>query len=341
MKHRAEKKQASQRKKINADFSVILIGGSAGSFHALLTLLHSLPEKLNAAVCVVMHLASNSNVTYLIQHLQQSTSLKCRLASDGDPIASGSLYLAGPNVHMLLSEQRILFGDGPDENRFKPSIDVLLRSAAVEFRERTIGIILSGLLDDGVAGMMAIKECGGICVVQDPTDAEYGALPIAVLKKLDADHVLPVADMGTVLTRLINQKRKPVRKIPKALADEAAVAEKMLTEIDDTRKLGTQSLFTCPDCGGTLFHIQDRGLSRYRCFTGHAYSENGLVEKQNESLLVTLWTSIRMFEERRKLLEKMPKTTSIHKRLLDLNQHISILKNLLADIQKLSANPNE
>jgi two-component system chemotaxis response regulator CheB len=123
--------------------------------------------------------------------------------------------------------------------------------------------------------------------------------------------------------------------VPQSLIQETSIAEKMLTDIDDTKILGTQSLFTCPDCGGTLFHIKD-GVSRYRCFTGHAFTEAGLLEKQSEKLLMTLWICIRMFEEKSKLLEKMPQSVSIKKRQKDLEEHLSTLKSLLADIQELS-----
>jgi two-component system chemotaxis response regulator CheB len=312
-----------------------VIGGSAGSFHALLTLVRSLPNDFNVAVCVVMHLAPNSNVSFLIQHIQNTTSFTCKLAKDGEKVRPGFLYLAIPDVHLLLARQHLKFGDGPDENRFKPSIDVLFRSAAVDFRERTIGIIISGLLDDGVAGMAAINRCGGICLVQDPTDAEYPDLPLAVLEKVEADHIVPVREAAAVLLKAVQQKR-PARKVPKALAQEVEIAERMLTEIDETRKLGTQSLFTCPSCGGTLFHVQDDALSRYRCFTGHAFSENGLLEKQNEGVLMTLWTSLRLLEERKKMLEKIPQTARTKKRQRDLNKHVSTLKALLADVERLA-----
>lgn len=216
-------------------FSIIVVGGSAGSFNALIALLESLTEELKAAILIVLHLSPNSNVSFLVEHLQQHSAFLCKIASESETIKSQTIYFSVPQAHLLVSDKKIILGKGSDENRFKPSIDVLFRSAAVHFRECVIVVILSGFLDDGAAGMKAIQQCGGVCIV-----------------------------------------------------------------------LGTQSLFTCPDCGGSLWHIDEDGVSRCRCFTGHALSENYLMEKQNESVLLTLWTALRIFKERKKLLQKCP-----------------------------------
>jgi two-component system chemotaxis response regulator CheB len=333
LRSKARPRQRSTPKK----FAVIVIGGSAGSVKPLLRLLQSFPKDMNAAICVVLHMAPDADPALLIERFAKATQFICSIAEDDDTIREGRLYLAPPRAHLIISKNKISFGKGPDENRFKPSIDVLFRSVAVEFRERAIGILLSGYLDDGVAGMIAIKKCGGIGIVQDPADADYADLPNAAIKKAHPDYSLPVATMGNEIFRLTLETRKPVKRIAGSLLREAEIELKMLSDIDETKILGVQSLYTCPDCGGTLFTIHERpGVERYRCFTGHAFSETGLLLKQNESLLLTLWTAVRMFEERKKLLENMAKTGSIHQRQKNLDHHISMLKNLLADIERLS-----
>lgn len=316
-------------------FPIIVMGGSAGSFNALVTLLDTFPHELKAAILVVLHLSPTSNVSFIVQHLQQHTSLRCKFASDGEILESGTLYFALPQKHLLVSENKIILGNGADENRFKPSIDVLFRAAAVHLRERVIGIIFSGFLDDGVSGMAAIKSCGGVCIVQDPADAANADLPIAVITAVDPHYSLPAERMYEAILSSTQTERKKVTNIPQELIEESRIAEKALSNIDQTRKLGTQSLFTCPECGGSLWHITENGISRYRCFTGHAYSELNLMEKQNESLLLTLWTALRMFEERKKLLQKVPQTFNIDRRQQELEKHISTLKVLLTDIQKI------
>lgn len=321
-----------------SSFPIVVIGASAGGFNAILEVADHLPVTTNAAVFIIQHLSAKSNIAYLVEHLQQHTAFKCKLSVDGEIIKPRTMYFGVPGVHLIVSGKKIIFGTGPDENRFKPSIDVLFRSAAVHFRERVIGIILSGLLDDGVAGMAAIKSCGGKCIVQDPADAEYGDLPIAVIDKVRPHYTMPAASMGALVLEATKVKRKKVKNIPKELVEETQIAEKVLSDIDETRQLGSESLFTCPDCGGVIFHINDHKLSRYRCFTGHAFSESALLEKQTESIQSTLWVALRLFEERKKLLSLVPgyNREIYRKRGEDIERHITKLKELLADLQKIT-----
>jgi two-component system chemotaxis response regulator CheB len=287
----------------------------------------------------VQHLSARSNIAYLVHHLQRHTKFNCRIASENETIKPGTVYFALPGVHLILSGKKIIYGTGPDENRFKPSIDVLFRSAAIQYRERTIGVILSGLLDDGVAGMAAIKSCGGKCIVQEPVEAEYGQLPVAVIEQVKPHYTLPVSAIGHMILTIAKKRKKKVVRIPRELIEEAEIAEKVLSDIDETRELGTQSLFTCPDCGGSLFHINDHKLNRYRCFTGHAYSESGLLAKQTESIQQTLWVALRLFEERKKLLSRVFYPDGLFERKSDdIETHIKKLKSLLADLNKITSN---
>jgi two-component system chemotaxis response regulator CheB len=326
----------SAGKAVHKDFPVIVLGASAGGFKALLDFMERLPQEINAAVFVVLHVSTRANISFLVQHLQHHTPYKCELASNKETIKEGRVYFAVPGMHLVVGKGKIIFGTGPEENRFKPSIDILFRTAAVEYRERVTGIILSGMLDDGVAGMSAIRRCGGLCIVQEPTEAEYPDMPLAVIEKMKPDHVLSAADIGRVILLETRKKRKPV-KVPADLIEEVEIAEKVLSGIDETRKIGKPSLFTCPDCGGVLFHVDDPVLKRYRCFTGHAYSESSLLSKQSESIQATLWVALRQLEERKKILSKLPKLNLGSKKINELDIHIERLKKLLADVQAVSS----
>jgi two-component system, chemotaxis family, protein-glutamate methylesterase/glutaminase len=323
-----------------ADFPIVVIGASAGGFNTLLELVEHLPIKSDAAVFVVLHLSEHSNASFLIQYLQKHTAFKCRLANHGETIKKHTLYFALRGMHLLFSKGKIVYGTGPDENNHKPSIDVLFRSAAVEFGSRVIGIILTGMMDDGVSGMIAIRNCGGLCIVQDPAEAQYPALPLAVMNNMKPDYSLPVAAMGSIILEALQKPRKKKVVIPNELKEEVEIAQKMLTEISDTQKLGTPSLLTCPDCGGTLFHVKEGKLNRYRCFTGHAYSEANLLHHQEKNINSTLWVALRLMEERKKLLEKYPALGRKNDKS-EIEDHIVQLKTLLTGLVKLNGHDDE
>jgi two-component system chemotaxis response regulator CheB len=327
-KHKVLSKPASD------DFPIVVVGASAGGFNPLLQLLRSLPPESNAAVFIVIHMSEFSNAGFLVSHLQKYTSFKCKLPAHGERVKERTVYFGIPGMHLMISKNKIIYGTGSDENNFKPSIDVLFRTAAVEFNSRVIGIILSGLMDDGVAGMQAIKNCGGICIVQDPSEAQYPALPLAAISKINADYIVRASSMDQIILKAAKKPNKKKITIPTELKEEVAIAQNMLTGIDETRKLGLQSVFTCPDCGGTMWHIKDKELSRFRCFTGHAFSEATLLEKQGKNIESTLWIALRLMEERKKMLDKYPALQRKSDRS-EIEAHIVRLKLLLTDLLKL------
>lgn len=334
--NKAKSKGAQSKKKAEDErFRVVVIGASAGGHAAVTRLLAHLPEKTNAAIFVVLHNAPYASFSAIAKNATKSAVFNCKLATDGEAISPGTVYFAVEGTHLLLSGGHMRLGTAADVNLFKPSIDVLFRSAAVSFRERTIGVILSGLLDDGVSGMEAIKQCGGKCIVQDPADAEQPFLPNAVLKIMKPDYKLPAHQIGEAIKKLSNTRARKPGHVPDSMLREARITEELLTDINDVRKLGSESLFTCPDCGGVLWHISEHGRSRYRCFTGHAYTENLLLQKQGESLELTLWVALRMFEERKKLISKLKGMKNADRRLGEIEQHIDRLKSLLNDLQKI------
>lgn len=323
---------------------IIVIGASAGGFKAVTELISRLPPDLPTAIFIVMHLARSSSPEIIRNYLEKFSGYDCRIATDDEPITRGRIYLAPADFHMIIKKDRLHLTKGPHENRYRPSIDVLFRSAAANYGSGVIGIILSGMLDDGTSGMSAIKRSGGTCLVQDPLDATYPDMPISVLTQVDVDHRVPVADMGYILDDIFTRPNKPHTPIPEDVKLEAEITERMLSSLDEVSKLGEHSNFTCPDCGGGLWELKNSPVKRYRCHTGHVYTERVLSEKQNEALEESLWVCIRMLEERRNLLMTMAErrgsndesghNRNEHSRAAELHMHIERLKELLTSVSR-------
>ncbi|MDF2431510.1 MAG: two-component system, chemotaxis family, protein-glutamate methylesterase/glutaminase [Mucilaginibacter sp.] len=323
---------------------IIVIGASAGGFDAIAQLISILPAGEGLAVFIVLHLSKNSNGNVIIQHIQQRTSLTCRVPEDREPILSGHLYLAPPDHHMMVKQGSIRIHTGPKENRWRPSIDVLFRSAAVAYDSHVIGIVLTGLMDDGTSGMSAIKRSGGICIVQEPSEALYPDMPTSVLNIVEVDYQVPIADMGYIIADNLSKPAKEFLPIPREVKIEAEITESMVSSIDRLKEIGKKSDFSCPDCGGILWKLNHDGTHRYRCYTGHAYTESVLNETQSKGLEESLWVSIRMLEERRNLLKLMSQheneaghaaqSIETQKRAEEAVVHIERLKLMLYSMDK-------
>jgi two-component system, chemotaxis family, protein-glutamate methylesterase/glutaminase len=286
---------------------IIVIGTSAGGLEALDSLIGQLASDIPASIFIVQHLAPENTGSSLLSRLAKHKAFACKLAGDGDKYAKGRIYIAPPDQHLLIKKGSVLVTKGARENRFRPAIDPLFRSAAVSHGSGVIGVVLTGLLDDGTAGLVAIKKCGGVTVVQDPGDAAYPQMPQSALDNLDVDHCVPLSQMGALLEDLARKpahKRKP---IPKDIAIEALIAERVLSDVGQVNRLGDQAPYNCPNCGGVLWGIGGK-RNHYRCHTGHSFTESALLESQSERIEETLWIALRMFEERKNLLNKMAKT---------------------------------
>jgi two-component system chemotaxis response regulator CheB len=333
-----------KNKKMDEIKKIIVIGASAGGFNALAQLLIGLPADNNIAVFIVLHLSKNSSGEIIINHLKQKTSLVCRVPSDRDPIKGGCLYLAPPDHHMMIKDGIIRIHNGPQENRWRPSIDVLFRSAAASYDSHVIGIILSGLMDDGTSGMLAIKRSGGVCIVQEPSEALYPDMPNSVLNQVEVDYQVSIADMGYIIKDNLTKPPSHIKQIPRDVKIEAEITERMISGIDQLEQIGKQSEFMCPDCGGGLWKIAHDGTQRYRCYTGHVYTENILNEKLSEDIEESLWISIRIMEEKRNLLNIMAchekeegheaQSIETKKRSEETNVHIGRLKTILYTMDK-------
>jgi two-component system, chemotaxis family, protein-glutamate methylesterase/glutaminase len=324
---------------------VLVVGASAGGLNSVTELCAQLKEEMNLAVFVVVHLNPSSLGSIVLQRIQRSTSYKCQEAEDGKPIESNHIYMVLEDSHLLVKKGKILLGDGPPENRWRPSIDILFRSAAAAYDSRTFGVILSGMLQDGTAGMLAVKRCGGTCIVQDPKQSEFPDMPQSVLDNVAVDYCVPLEHMGAILYEKTRDGVTGHHIIPDDVKAEAEIAEKAAVGIDKVAPLGDKSIFSCPDCGGGLWEMKKDGFTRYRCHTGHVYTEKEFLLKHNEALENTLWVALRMMEERKNLLKKMSeeeaskgwtRSSGLKKeREQELNDHIERLKNILFDAKEM------
>ena len=318
---------------------LIVVGTSAGGMPALVQFVALLPATLRAAVLIVQHFAPESNGQQLVDRLARHTALPCRLPADGDPIENGTIYLAPPDRHLLAKDGSVghlLMTKGPHENHYRPAADALFRSAAVAYGPRMVGVVLTGMLHDGTAGLEFIKRCGGIAVVQDPHEAEFPSMPETALRNGDVDYVVPLNMMGPLLDEL-TQGTSPRSKdiIPEDLKQEAAIAERVVGSIQEVMRIARPAPLTCPDCGGSLFEVNEGKLLRFRCHTGHAFTADALLVQSQQSLEETLWVALRMMEERKNLLTSMavrgegPYSVQQEERLEEIKKHINRLREFL------------
>ena len=282
---------------------IIVIGGSAGSSGVLKRLLADLPVDLPASVFVSTHIPAHAP-SLLAEVLSTHAALPVAQAIDGQPIEQGRVYVAAPDRHLLLIDSVVRLGVGPRENMVRPSIDPLFRSAALSYGSRAVGVVLSGLLNDGASGLHAIKAAGGTAVVQHPLDAEADQMPLAALETVDVDHVAPSAGMAALLTTIAGSDAGPVHAVSDELRLEVEIAAGARLGSDRLRRLANPSALSCPDCHGVLSEMADSHPLRFRCQIGHAYTAEHLaanIDEVDEAVRVAM----RVMEERVTLVERM------------------------------------
>jgi len=292
---------------INRD--TIVIGASAGGVETLPALVAGLPADLNAAVFVAMHMSGRDS-RFLADRFNALGNLPAAPAVDGEPIEQNRVYCAVADRHLMLQGNRVRLSRGPRESRARPSIDVLFRSAAFERRERVIGVVLTGMLDDGTAGLWAIKDRGGVAVVQSPAEAAHPSMPESALRHVQVDHVLKVEEMPAVLAQLV---KAPIREKETRMPDEKLRIENQIALEDNAleigvRNLGAASFYTCPECHGSMVAVQDGSFRRYRCHTGHGFTPCALSAHARQNVEKTLWSALAQLEEREVLLREMEQT---------------------------------
>jgi two-component system chemotaxis response regulator CheB len=293
---------------------LIVIGASAGGIEALTRVAAGLPPDLPAAVCVVVHIPSHAN-SQLPKILSRAGPLPAQPIRSQQPLEPGCIYVAPPDYHLLVVGDRLALSRGPRQNHSRPAIDPLFRTAARAYGPRAIGVVLSGVLDDGTIGLLSIKLHGGAVVIQDPQDATFDSMPRSALERVAADFVLPAHEIGPVLAR---EARKRADSAQTAAVEggnvmaeefddqaEATLVAQGKAEVENGHKTGDTTLFTCPDCGGVLWELGHGGMLRYRCHVGHSYSADSLLVENADLLESALWTAVRAMEESASLARRM------------------------------------
>jgi two-component system chemotaxis response regulator CheB len=291
--------------------NIIVIGASVGGVEALSQLVGQFPPDLAATVFIVQHVFPTAT-GYLAQILDRAGPLPATMAEDGEDFQPAHIYIAPPDHHLLVKAGYLRLTRGPRENRVRPAIDPLFRSAAAAHNARVVGVVLTGMQDDGTAGLLAVKRCGGIAMVQDPAEAPYPDMPLSALEHVEIDYCLPISRMGPVLYRLTQEPPLDTPPIPQDILLEVEMIEHAEHSSNGAAQLGTLALLTCPDCGGPLWEFQQNKLTRYRCRVGHGYTAESLLAGQSEMTEYALWTAVRTMEDRARVLTNLARGRREH-----------------------------
>ncbi|HEY6681510.1 MAG TPA: chemotaxis protein CheB [Propionibacteriaceae bacterium] len=278
---------------------IVVVGASAGGVESLTAFVGALEADLPATILVVLHVPA-SGASALLRILERAGKLPVEIATSRQELRRGKIMIAPPDRHLVVLDDQLCTSHGPRENGHRPAVDVLFRSAARACGPRVIAVVLSGSLDDGTSGAIAVKERGGIVLAQDPAEAAYLGMPQSVIKHVDVTEVATAGQLGGTVARLC---RTPA--IPRAdlVGPDLVMAEvEMAAMLDGASPAAEQprqpSWFGCPECNGALFKIEDGGLLRFRCRLGHAWSSHGLLLEQAQSLENALWMALRTLEEK-------------------------------------------
>ncbi len=311
-----------------------------GGFEALKKLISSLPKDIDASFFIVWHMSSHVR-GILPQALSKVSSIPVAHAVNFEPIKANRIYVAPPDHHLLLEDGLMRVTRGPKENHFRPALDPLFRSAAVSHGSRVIGIVLTGALDDGTAGLWTIKEYKGIAIVQDPKDAEVPSMPQHALANVDVDYSVPLSEMGALLADLVTIEvdgadEKPKSHTKSQFEVDIAMEKDPGFGIVD---IASPSTYTCPECHGVLMSLKEGSRIRFRCHTGHAFSPESLLATINDSIENNIWSAIRSIQENVMLLNHMgdhfaennnPKlAASFFKRAKSAEERIELLRKVV------------
>jgi two-component system chemotaxis response regulator CheB len=286
--------------------NLVVIGGSAGGLDALRAILPALPEDFGAALAIVLHMSPDSP-GILGDILGRAGHLPSVTVRSSQRMEAGTIYVPRPDHHLMVEPSRLRATRGPKENRFRPAIDPLLRSAAQAYGPRVIGVILTGGLDDGTAGLWAVKQMGGVTIVQDPEEALVASMPRNALDHVKVDHCVRIAEIPALLARLVKESIEDEGgyTVPEPIEIEVNIAREEEPVGAGIERLGNPSTFACPECHGVLRKVMEGARNRYRCHTGHAYSEDSLLAAIDEGVEDALWGSVRALHEKMFLLRQL------------------------------------
>ncbi|MBE9110800.1 chemotaxis protein CheB [Nodosilinea sp. LEGE 07298] len=332
-----------------AGHSVVVIGASAGGVEALTQLVEQLPSDLDAAVFVTVHFPSYG-VSFLPEILNRLNTLPAAHPENGEEIRPGRIYIAPPDYHLHVCPDTIALSRGPKENGHRPAIDPMFRSAAKAYGPKAIGVVLTGMLDDGTSGLNAIKAEGGLALVQDPAEASFRSMPTNAIASVAVDQVLLLAELAKAISTLTTNTAgdPPMTSERPKLEDEIVAEEK--TAAEQGERSNAASPLTCPDCGGVLWELRDGHLLRFRCHVGHAYSLDSLIAEQADDLERALWTAVRAIEERAALSRRLeayakeqnrPKSAEqFAKRAADAEHNVDLVKQIILRQQEMRLQGN-
>lgn len=317
---------------------IIVIGASSGGVEVLTRLVSRLPEDLPAALFVVLHVRPDAP-SLLPAILNRAGLLPAAHAVDAEPIRTGRIYVAPPGMQMYVHGRRVAVERGPRENMHRPAIDPTFRTAAHHHGPRVIGVVASGALDDGTAGLQAVKEAGGIAVVQDPLDAVCASMPSHAMDRVAIDHCVKSADLADLLVRLVHQPA-PDPRPPSVRLETREEAHGTAESPVTGAVVGVESGLTCPECSGILREVREGDVLRFRCRVGHAYTSQTMLEAQGDAIERALWTAVRQLEERALLIRKLAAAarergqeaiaTTFEDRSLALSHEVAVLRELIA-----------
>ncbi len=284
----------------SVDRDIVAVGASAGGIQVLLRILGALPDDFNAAVLVTVHIGSRRSL--LPQILDRAGPLAADFGKHGEPIRRGHVYIAPPDQHMLVADGHIELSGGPRENHFRPAIDPLFRTAAAAYGNRLVGLVLSGALSDGTIGLAAIKARGGVTIVQDPAEALVTGMPASAMSAGGIDFVLSSQELMDQLPSIMRARpvatEPPRERMPASEPPEhGIIRESLHAQAADLPHRGA-TLYTCPDCGGSLWQADEAGILRFQCHVGHGWSWEALLGQKSDQLEAALWAASRLFVER-------------------------------------------
>jgi two-component system chemotaxis response regulator CheB len=319
---------------------IIVIGASAGGVETLVQLIHALPANLPASVFIVLHIPAHST-SMLPQILSRAGVLPVVQPVDYQKIEARHVYVAPPDHHLLIEQGHMRVVRGPRENRHRPAIDPLFRSAAVAYASQVIGVVLTGALDDGTNGLRAIKQRGGIAVVQDPEEALFPDMPKSALAHVAVDYCMTIAHMGPLLGDLVRvpAAQEQIPPVAEDMEQEVRVAAMETNPLNQHEQVGEPSPYSCPECGGVLWETHDGALMRFRCRTGHAFSVESVLAEQSEQIEQALWVALKTLDENASLARRMAKQAQqnghawlaerLEARVREAEQHAVLLRQVL------------
>jgi len=331
-----------QEKEFLPGHDIIVIGASLGGVEALSKLAGNLPPDLPASIFMVLHVPVYGT-SILPDILNRSGPLRAAHAVDLEAIQHGRIYVAPPGFHLLIHHGFVRIVRGPKENGHRPAIDSLFRTAARVYGPRVVGVILTGADDDGAAGLLAIKMCNGVTVVQDPDEAISPQMPCSALEYVEVDYCLPLSGIASLLKRLVHEPLKAERSGPGSdqLEMESKIAEVSMPMVESEERPGKPSIFICPECKGTLWELEDHDLLRFRCRVGHAFTADGLLLEKSNELEVALWSALRALEEKASLARRLALRSRTQNRNLatarfeenaqEAERHAEVIRRVLLD----------